>query len=153
MAERVRVSRGVREIDHTGVLDLEALIATEEPVILRGLAADWPLVQAGRRSPHEAAAYLRGFDAGRPVTGYVGDPAIRGRFHYDGSATAMNFVAERIALGDFLDRVLGHLGDAEAPAYYLGSTDVDTYLPGFRRENDLAPHGDVFDRHAPLASI
>jgi hypothetical protein len=153
MAEILRVSRPVREIDHSGVLDPEALIATEEPVILRGFAADWPLVQAGRRSPQEAAAYLRGFDAGRPVTGYVGDPAIRGRFHYDETATAMNFAAERIALGDFLHRVLRHLGDAEAPAYYLGSTDLDTYLPGFRAENDLVPHGDVFDRHPPFASI
>ena len=32
----------------------------------------------------------------------------------------------------------GHLGDAEAPAYYIGSTDLDTYLPGIRAAfNDL----------------
>jgi len=153
MAERLRVSRRVREIQDADVLDLEALLAIDEPVILRGLAADWPLVQAGRRSPQEAAAYLCRFDAGRPVTGYVGDPAIKGRFHYDETATAMNFTAERIALGDFLDRLLDHLGDDAAPAFYVGSTDLDTYLPGFRAENDLVPHGLVFDRHPPLASI
>lgn len=153
MPECLRVSRPVREIDAVGLVDLEALIAADEPVILRGYAADWPLVRAGRRSPREAAAYLSTYDAGRPVTGYVGDPAIRGRFHYDASATAMNFAARRFAMGDFLDRILDHLGDADAPAYYLGSTDLDTYLPGFRRENDLRPLGDLFDRHPPLASI
>jgi hypothetical protein len=78
MAESLRVSRRVREIDFTRVLDLEALIAIGEPVILRGFAADRPPVEAGLRSPQEAAAYLRRCDAGRPVTGYVGDPAIRG---------------------------------------------------------------------------
>lgn len=153
MAERLRVSRRVREIEGTGVLDLESLLALDEPVILRGLAADWPLVQAGRASPREAAAYLRRFDTGRPVTGYVGDPAIKGRFHYDETATSLNFAAKRISLGDFLNLLLGQLGDVAGPAYYLGSTDLDDYLPGFRAENDLLPHGPVFNHHPPLASI
>ena len=155
MADSLRVSRPVRAIEGGGVLDLEALVAADAPVILRGLAADWPLVQAGRRSPQDAAAYLRRFDAGRPITLYVGDPAIRGRFHYDATATAMNFAAERSTLSAFLDRLLGHLDDDDdaAPSLYLGSTDLDEYLPGFRAGNALAPGGDLFDRHPPLASI
>nr|WP_208404081.1 cupin-like domain-containing protein [Sphingomonas insulae] len=147
----MRVSRPVRETD--AALDLDALIAADEPVILRGRAADWPLVRAGRGSPQEAAAYLRSFDVGRPVTSYVGDPAIRGRFHYDATATAMNFAAERSGLGAFLDRLLGQIGAADAPSLYLGSTDLDDYLPGFRADNALIPVGDLFDRHPPLASI
>jgi len=108
---------------------------------------------AGRRSPSDAAAYLRRFDAGRAVTGYVGAPEIHGRFHYDATATAMNFTAERMALGAFLDRVLAKRDDPGAPSLYLGSTDLDAYLPGFRDDNALVPAGDTFARHPPLASI
>ncbi len=153
MADAARVGRRVRAIDAPGAPDLDALIARNEPVILRGLAADWPLVATGRTSPGAAADYLRGFDAGHTVTGYVGAPEIRGRFHYDASATAMNFTAERMALGAFLDRVLAHLDDPDAPSLYLGSTDLDTYLPGFRAANELHPAGDTFAQSPPLASI
>jgi hypothetical protein len=152
VADALRVTRPVREVAKGSPLDLDALIAADEPVILRGHAADWPLVVAGRRSPEEAAAYLRRFDAGRAVTGYVGAPSIRGRFHYDETATAMNFTAERFALGDFLDRVLTECAD-DAPSLYLGSTDLDDHLPGFRAENELHPVGNTFAAHPPLASI
>ena len=153
MAEPLRVSRPVREIHGATVFDPAALVAAGEPVILRGLAADWPLVRAGRRSAQDAADYLRGFDVGRPVTAYVGDPAIRGRFHYDATVTAMNFTADRSTLGAFLDRLLGHRGDDRAPALYLGSTDLDTCLPGFRQDNDLQPDTGLFDAYPPVASI
>ena len=153
MADAPRVTRRVRELDAGAALDLDALIAANEPIIVRQYAADWPLVAAGRTSPLAAADYLRGFDAGRIVTGYVGAPEIRGRFHYDARATAMNFTTERMALGAFLDRVLTHAGDVAAPSLYLGSTDLDTYLPGFRSDNELRPASDTFVQHPPLASI
>jgi hypothetical protein len=37
----------------------------------------------------------------------------------------MDFIVTRIALGEFLDHVLGHLSDTNASAYDLGSTDLD----------------------------
>lgn len=150
LADRLTPAARVREVPAGGALDLEALIAEGMPVILRGHAADWPLVREGRHSAHAAAAYLRRFDRGRPVTGYIGDPAIRGRFHYDASGTALNFQARPFALPEFLTQVLG---DRSGTAYYMGSTDLDTYLPGFRSENDLNPTGELFARHVPLASI
>ncbi len=152
MADTVRVTRAVREVAVRDHVDPGALIALNEPVILRGYAADWPLVQAGLTSAAQAADYLRRFDAGHRVTGYVGSPAIRGRFHYDDTATVMNFAAEQMTLGALLDRVLADSG-TDASSLYLGSTDLDTYLPGFRRENELATEGDTFAHHPPLASI
>ena len=38
-------------------------------------------------------------------------------------------------------------------ALYIGSTDLDTYLPGLRAENDLALDAARWPRIAPLASI
>jgi hypothetical protein len=132
---------------------LSDLIDLGEPVILKGLVADWPLVRAGRSSDRDAVAELLRFYRGAEVVGYVGEPRIRGRFHYDDSAAAMNFRAERMRLDGFMGAVLDLADDRDAPAYYLGSTDIDTYLPGLRAENDLRPSDGTFERHRPLASI
>lgn len=145
--------RPVRRLDAGTPPDLSALIAAGEPVVIPGVVAHWPLVAAGRRSMQAAIDYLLRFDIGREVTGYVGSPAIAGRFHYDETATAMNFAAERMTLGAFLARVASHAPDADPPSLYLGSTDLDDYLPGLRGENDLRPADGTFDRHRPVASI
>jgi hypothetical protein len=149
------VTRRTRVVEHVAAdaIALTELIEAGRPVILRGAARDWPLVQAGLRSPAEAAASLRAADAGLPMVGYVGEPAIRGRFHYNADVTAMNFTSQRASLDTFLDRILASADDADAPSIYLGSTDLDTYLPGIRGANDLVPSDDTFARHPPLASI
>ncbi|TPG52970.1 cupin-like domain-containing protein [Sphingomonas glacialis] len=134
----------------TRTLDPALLIARQRPVVVRGLVRDWPIVRAGRDGPAAAAAYLKRFYRSAPVVGYTGDPTIGGRFFYDASGTAMNFTATRVALDAYLDRILATLDAFDAPARYVGSTDLDTYLPGFRAENDLAAD---FDGATPLASI
>ncbi|MGK6318306.1 cupin-like domain-containing protein [Sphingomonas sp. DT-204] len=136
-----------------GDIPFEALAEAQRPTIFKGAVADWPLVQTGLASPEEAIAYLSRFDGGRPITLYVGDPAIRGRFHYTSDATAMNFTAERAPLPDVLARLEAHLDDPDPPAFYVGSTDVDLYLPGLRAANDLSPADGLFERHPPLMSI
>jgi hypothetical protein len=144
--------RSVRAIESDDAA-LTALIEAGEPAILKGLVADWPLVRAARWSPALAAEELLRFYRGAEVVGYIGEPHIRGRFHYDDSVTGMNFRSERMRLDGFLRLVLDHVEEAGAPAHYLGSTDIDTYLPGLRAENDLRPSDGTFDHHAPFASI
>ena len=143
----------VLEDDLKGTLDLGSLVASGLPAIVKGAASHWPLVQAGLRSPEAAMSYLRSFDCGKPVTAYLGASAINGRFHYNEAVTGMNFSAERMTLGVFLDRLRDHREDGNPPALYIGSTDVDEYLPGLRDDNDLAPSDDLFARHPPLASV
>ena len=62
-----------------GAVDFADWIERGEPVVLKGLARNLPLVRHGLESPAAAMAYLRRFDAGRPVTGFSGEPAIGGR--------------------------------------------------------------------------
>jgi hypothetical protein len=129
------------------------IVARQRPIILKGVARDWPLVGHGLRSPHEAIEYLTGFYHGQQIVGYVGAPEIKGRFHYTPDATAMNFTAERTQLDSFLDRIAAHLSDSGAPSFYIGSTDVDTYLPGLRAENNLLLDDPLFAADPPLMSI
>ncbi len=134
-------------------LPVAALIADGRPAILRGLARDVPLVAAGLQGPDAAIAWLKRFDGGRPVTAYRGDAAIGGRFGYTDDCTALNFDRERGLLSDYLDQLLAGLGDPAAPAIYIGSTDIDQYLPGLR-EQAVLPFGDPdLIEHPPLVSI
>ena len=59
-----------------------------------------------------------------------------------------NFEAGNVSLDDFLGRLFAHIDDAEPPAFYIGSTLVDSWFPGLRQENDLA----LGDR-SPLVSL
>ena len=134
-------------------IPFDDIIARQRPVILKGVARDWPLVRHGLSSPLEAMRYLIGFYRDQPVVGYVGAPEIKGRFHYKPGLDGLNFSAERTRLDTFLDRIAAHLNDANAPSLYIGSTDVDGYLPGLRAENDLKMDHPVFSASRPLVSI
>ena len=127
----------VVETPPTGPLPLDDLLARQTPVILKGLARDWPLAVAGRQGPQAATAYLKRFDAGLPVVAYTAPPQIRGRYFYTPDMTAMNFEARKVPLGPCLDAIVDQVAVAEPPSIYVGSTDLDTYLPGLKAENSL----------------
>ena len=147
--------RRTREV--TGVaaagLSPDALLEAQEPLIFRGMVADWPLVVAGLRSADEAIACLKRFDAGRSVVAYTGDPAIGGRFFYRDDWSGLNFSGARVGLSAWLDEIAASLHDAAAPARYVGSTDLDVYLPGLRALNDLPLPPTPAGHNPPLASI
>jgi hypothetical protein len=119
----------------------DAVLASSEPVVLRGVVADWPLARAGRASPQDAVAYLRRFDpAQAPVVATVGPPQIDGRFFYNDDLSGFNFRQEKVPLAVALNTLLKYLADRASPTIYIASTTIDTYLPGFRRENDVELH-------------
>ncbi|QJU59121.1 cupin-like domain-containing protein [Sphingomonas sp. AP4-R1] len=135
-----------------GILPFADIAAANEPVLLKGAVRDWPIVALGREGPRAAIAYLAGFDAGLPVVVYSGPPEIGGRFFYD-DRMGMNFTARKGGLTEVLARISAHLGDPAAPALYVGSTDLDTFLPGFRAANDLPLGPPVTTHQDVLASI
>ena len=130
-----------------GVLPLDELLAAGQPVVLRGIARDWGLVQAGQRGMLGAMDYLRRHYNGQPVTYSYGRPEIAGRPFYNDDFTALNIEVRRSPLGEVLDAIATHDGDPQPPTYYVASLLVDTRLPGFRAQNDFdfAAHG----VHAP----
>ena len=119
-----------------GSLDDSVLSATE-PVVLRGLVADWPIVEAGKRSSQDAAGYLRQYYSGKPLTASYGPPEIKGRVGYNDDLSSFNFEVATVALDDFFNRLFSHVDDLEPPTSYIGSTLLDVWFPGFRAENNL----------------
>jgi hypothetical protein len=146
----VQISRKTHVIEGVKLdaVPYDELLAAERPTILKGLVRDWPLVRTG--SPEQAAEYLKSFYQGRRVVAFIARPELKGRFGYTDDATKLDFVAERGLLDEYLAKILERLGDESAPSIYIGSTDVDTYLPGFRAENDLILNHPMFEASPPL---
>lgn len=117
------------------------------PFVVRGLAADWPLVQAGRRSGAEARAYLLGKARDVPFAVSVGAPGTDGRLFYD-DAMAMNFRMLRATLPEIFAKIDAVEAQPDAPPIYLASIDMGQFFDGLHEANQV----DLGDRQ-PLASI
>ena len=133
-------------------LDPQALpdevLKSTQPLVLKGLVANWPVVKAGLESAQAGASYLRRFYRDATVGAMLGAPDIGGRLFYNDDLSGFNFRSVRIKLDAVLDEIERHHDDAEPPAIYVGSTTIDTCLPGFRAENEV----NLVERQ-PLASI
>ena len=121
--------------------------AADRPFVVRGLVAEWPLVQAGRQSAAEARAYLLRHRREMPFTVSVGTGETGGRLFYD-EAMGMNFRVMRAGLPEIFAKIDAVEGQSEAPTIYLGSIDMQQYFDGLHEGNHV-PLGD----RQPLASI
>lgn len=126
----------------------DALLRSTQPVVLRGLVSQWPLVRAARHSDQAAGDYLRSFYRNATVDAFFGAPGIKGRFFYNDDCSGFNFHPERLKLDAVLDELERHLLDERPPAIYVGSASVDACLPDFRSQNDVN-----FGNRDPLASV
>ncbi len=134
-------------------IDFARLIAEQTPMIFKGLAADLPLVKAGLASAAAAMDHLRPFYAGKPLLVFKGDPAIAGRFGYTAPVDGFNYTSEQMTLDRLFGLLRAHLGDAGAPSFYCGSTDIDTFMPGLLGSDGLPLTGEMFTQNPVLKSI
>jgi hypothetical protein len=141
-------STSIREVAvaDAAALDRELRNATA-PFVVRGLVADWPLVQAGRRSGHAAREYLLRHHRDVPFAVSVGTAESGGRLFYD-DAMAMNFRMLRAKLPEIFARIDAVEGQADAPPIYLASIDMEGFFTGLHDANQV----DLGER-MPLASI
>ena len=107
------------------------------PVRLNGLVSGWPAVRQCGASAESAARYLSRFWSDAPVTAYVGDASIDGRFFYNREFTGFNFQSGKATLAQIFERLAAPERDERLATIYVGSTPVDEWLPGFRAENDV----------------
>lgn len=128
-----------------GSIKLATLLETvDTPWILRGVAANWPVVQAAHQSDAALADYLLQFYQGATVGTFLAPPQAEGFYHYTDSETALNFSKQLLPL----DAVIARLLQQPAEGIYVGATSVDTALPGF-----LAANCCELDFPSPLISL
>lgn len=116
---------------------LDARLAeAREPFVIRGLAADWPLVEAGRESSAAARAYLLRCRRDRAFTANVGEQPGEDRLFYD-PAMRMNFRTVHAPLDALFERIAAAEADPDAPFVYLSSVDMRDYFLGLAEANAL----------------
>ncbi len=126
----------------------EAVFGSGDPLVLRGLVHDWPITRAGTTTPAATESYLMQFYAGASVNAVYSDPSHRGRVFYDENVTGFNFQVVSSRLDKVLDDIRAQSHATEPSGIYVGSTEIDRVLPGFRSENDLR-----LEAEDPLAFI
>lgn len=128
--------RELHGVDPQAIAD--DILTSTEPLVIRGLVAQWPAVRAARESARAGLAYLRAHCRDATVGAWRGAPEIDGRFFYNHDLSGFNFEPQRLKLSAVLDELERVQDATRSPALYVGSTTVDTSLPGFRDANDLA---------------
>jgi hypothetical protein len=108
------------------------LLSLRRPVVLRGLAAGWPMVRAA-----DKAAYLRQFDSGAKTEMSVAAPEHQGRLFYTGEMDGLTFAKQPASVGDVLDHLERAAGAAEPEAIAAQAVSVAEALPGFAADNPL----------------
>ncbi len=145
----LEISQSVTEYVGAQAHDLTvALLQSTQPLVLRGLIASWPAVEAATRSADAVAAYIQTFDSGKPLTALVADADAQGRIFYNSDLSGFNFQHRRCTLAEVFEQLAAARTEGAAGTIYLGSTNIDNWLPGFRHHNDLG-----LAAYQPLASI
>lgn len=124
------------------------VLSSTQPLILKGFAADWPIVQAGLESPEQAANYLRSLYNGKLVFSAYGEPETQGRVFYNEDMTGFNCQGVKADLNLVLDKLLAHFDDLTPPTIYVASAEVNSWLPGLNQHNNAG-----LDALNPLTNI
>lgn len=121
------------------------IVPAGQPVVLRGLADDWPVVRAARQSDAALVDYVRPFDVGRKVRLSVSPPGDEGRFYFDGAQARFNFANDTETVSQALNWLAANGGAPNAPTVYIQALGIAEALPGFDVDNAMdlvtSPHG------------
>ena len=134
-------------------IPFDDFLDANEPVILRGLASGWKLVEAGRNSTEKAMEVLEKHSSGRPVGVYVAPSDAEARFFYNDDCTGFNYEHKSGDLGEIFAQVRSGKGKPDHPYLYMNSLTLDENFPGLREHNDLQFNHADFAGNTPLAKI
>ena len=116
---------------------LREVVAHCQPVVMRGLIAHWPVVQAGLSSAASFKDYVLQFDNGGQADAFFGTAQIAGKYYYSDDLRGFNFERKRMSFAAALTTIVSTLDQRDAPSIYMGSIPTEDYLPGFAAQNAL----------------
>ena len=120
-----------------GAGGLAQIVGACRPVVLKGLVADWPAVEAGAASAAALRTHLMRLARAVPVEAFVGAPHIAGRFFYNPALRGFNFERRTMPFPEALDAIVEASADPDGPSVYVGSIPTEACVPGFSAENVL----------------
>ena len=106
-----------------------------EPVVMRGLVADWPLVEAARGD--RAPGFLGAMASDGLVPFMRAAPEIEGRLHYGEGVGGKNFERCQTTLVGFIDQLVTEGQKARPDALALQGMPASERLPGFAQSHPM----------------
>ena len=113
----------------------DEIVPLQRPVVIRGFAGHWPLVNAAKESPQSFTKYLNQFYTGKKTSILLGHPDMNGRFFYTEDMTGLNYVKGDERLDLFLSRLLELIDKQIYPAISIQNVLLEDILPGLQDEN------------------
>jgi len=111
----------------------DEVVASHQPVVLRGQFRDWPIVAKAREGHGED--YVRSFGNSHTVRAFRGAADMGGRYFYDDDFRGVNFERIELTLGALFDE-LGANADRDMPsALYAGAIPLSGPLAGLLAAN------------------
>jgi hypothetical protein len=114
------------------------ILPSGQPAVLRGIARDWPLVQAARREAREAMALLEAKASAHLAGVLRTDPEEEGRFHYSrGSQSSFNFVRGQGNVAGILAGLREQENSYQPSAIAAQAMLAERYFPGFAETHPM----------------
>jgi hypothetical protein len=107
------------------------VLAAHRPVLLRGLAAHWPVVQAARDGMEAAMQHWLELANDEPIDALLGHPRDGRQFGFREGLAGFNFLHDRKPLAALLEALWRYAQFDDPPALALQSADMRRCLPGF----------------------
>ncbi|WP_296679925.1 cupin-like domain-containing protein [Novosphingobium sp.] len=105
------------------------------PVVIRAIAADWPVVRTAQQGNGALLDQIRAMDSGAAAETMIAPQAARGRFFYADDMRGFNFRREQLSLGDLAEHLALIETDPEPIGIYAGAAAAERHLPGFTQAN------------------
>jgi len=134
-------------------IPFDELFSQGQPVILKGLVKDWPLVKAGKKSSLKIMETLEQHYSKRPMLVYKAPPEIKARFGYNKTCTGFNFTSNRTTIPDVFNIIRNQLTEDEHDYLYINSLRFDEGFPELNQSNQLTFDHSEFQNNQPVAKI
>lgn len=107
------------------------------PVIMKGLVADWPAFEAAAQSSEDIASYLTAIASDAKVMTYLGKPEMEGRYFYREDMRGFNFERREIAIKKVIAKLLDIKDDPLPMHIYAGAGQSADLFPQFASANPM----------------
>mgnify|MGYP006075369189 FL=1 len=134
-------------------IPFDQLFSQNQPVILKGLVKDWPLVKLGQQSAAKVMAELELHYSKKPMLVYKGAPDIQARFGYNKSYTGFNFEAKKSTIPEVFDSIRSQLTQDVHDYLYVNSLRFDEGFPKLNQTHQLAFDHNEFEQNQPVSKI
>lgn len=115
----------------------DEILSSDQPVVLRRIARDWPLVIAARQDAHQAMSLLE-MGANACLTSVLrSDPAEEGRFHYAKDGRSFNFIRGQGNVAGILAGLREQESNYRPFAIAAQGLVAHRYFPGFVQEHPM----------------